>query len=312
MVDMKIAIVGAGAMGSLYGAMISESDHEVWLLDVWKKHIETVNSDGLIIEKGSGQKKYEKLKATTDPSEIGVVDLAIIFVKSTLTADAVRSNKSIFADNTIVLTLQNGVGNIEKIAENINKNNVIAGTTAHGSTILGPGRIRHAGEGKTIIGELDGSESKRVAEIAEIFNASGLQTDISNNVIGLIWDKLVVNVGINALTAITEMSNGELVKCPEIEEILEVAVREAVSIAELKGIQLGSSDPVKHTKDVAIATAANKSSMLQDILNKRKTEIEMINGAVVTEGKALGVNTPVNLVLTNLVKWKQRRVINLT
>lgn len=302
---MKIAIIGAGAMGCLYGAMLSESGNEVWLLDVWEQHIEAVKSSGLIVEKGSEQKRYTYLKATVDPKEIGSVDMAMVFVKSTLTEDAVRNNSCIFTDKTIVLTLQNGLGNIEKIAQTTDKRNIVAGTTAHGSTMLGPGRIRHAGEGKTIIGELDGSDSDRIANIAKVFRASGLETEISHNVIGLIWDKLLVNVGINALTAVTEMKNGDLVKYPEIEEILEGAVKEAVAVAEAKGIKLGYPDPVDHTKAVCRATAANKSSMLQDILNKRKTEIEMINGAIIREGKALGVNTPVNMVLTNLVKWKQ-------
>ena len=302
---MKIAIIGAGAMGCLYGAMLSESDNEVWLLDVWEQHIDAIKKNGLIVEKSSQQKKYANLKATINALEIGSVDMAMIFVKSTLTEDAVRKNSCIFTDKTIALTLQNGLGNIEKISQTVDKKNIIAGTTAHGSTMLGPGKIRHAGEGKTIIGELDGVDSERIKGIAEVFRISGLETEISYNVIGLIWDKLLVNVGINALTAITQMNNGDLVKYPEIEEILEAAVKEAFMVAQVKGIKLGYCDPIAHTKDVCRATAANKSSMLQDVLNKRKTEIDMINGAIVREGKTLGVNTPVNMVLANLVKWKQ-------
>lgn len=301
---MKIVIIGAGAMGCLYGAKLSESDNEVWLLDVWKDHIEEINNNGLIVEKDLEQRIYRNLKATVNPGETGTADIAVIFVKSTLTEEAVIRNRSVISEKTIIITLQNGLGNIEKIALTADKKNIVAGTTAHGAMILGPGKICHAGIGKTVIGELDGFSSVRINNIAELFKSCGFETEISSNVIGLIWDKLIVNTGINALTAITGMYNGELLKCPEIEEILEAAVKEAVLTAEAKEIELSIQDPVQHTKDICRLTAGNKSSMLQDVLNKRKTEIEMINGAIVREAKDIGIHTPVNMVLTNLVKWK--------
>ena len=124
----------------------------------------------------------------------------------------------------------------------------------------------------------------------------------------MLWglDKLLVNVGINALSSITQVENGRLLDYPEIEQLLELAVSEAAKVAEKKGVKLSFADPINHTKDVCKATAANKSSMLQDILKGNKTEIEMINGAIVDEGKAVGIDTPVNLVLTNIVKYIQR------
>jgi 2-dehydropantoate 2-reductase len=302
---MKIVIIGAGAMGCLYGAGLSEAGNEVWLIDIWQKHIEEIKQNGLIVENSSGQRIYRNLKASVDPAEAGAADIAIIFVKSTLTEEALIRNGCMITDSTIVITLQNGLGNIEKIEKTADKRNIIAGTTAHGAMLLGPGKIRHAGTGKTVIGELDGSDSDRINSIAEILRASGFETEISLNVVGLIWDKLLVNVGINALTAITGMTNGELLDYPEIVEILEAAVHEAFLIANLKGIKTSFTDPVEHTKEVCRLTTANKSSMLQDILNERNTEIETINGAIVKEGKALGVETPVNMVLSNLVRWKQ-------
>ncbi|NLY71806.1 MAG: 2-dehydropantoate 2-reductase [Clostridiales bacterium] len=304
---MKIVIIGAGAMGSLYGAKLSTvPTNEVYLLDVWKDHVDAINSNGLLIEQGGEFIKYDKVKASTDAASVGVCDLAIIFVKSTLTSQAVKSNKAVFGPQTIALTLQNGLGNIELISQEVNKENIIAGTTAHGATMLGPGKIRHAGVGKTIIGELDGNSSERIEKLAQNFNEAELETEVSSNVLGLIWDKLLVNVGINALTGITGLHNGELLDYPEIEEILEKAVKEGAEVARKKNIQLGFSDPVAHTKEVCRATAANKSSMLQDLLNRKQTEIDMINGAIVEEGKQLGVDTPVNSVLTNLVKFFQR------
>jgi len=199
------------------------------------------------------------------------------------------------------------LGNIDLIRTEIGDQNVVAGTTAHGATMLGPGKMRHAGSGKTIIGELDGSLSQRIQMIAQVLRDAELETEISGNVLGLVWDKLLVNVGINALTGITGLHNGELLKHPEIEALLEAAVEEAAAVAKAKGIILDDQDPVAHTKQVCTATAVNKSSMLQDVLNHKQTEINMINGAIVREGMALGISTPVNMVLTNLITFIQKQ-----
>jgi 2-dehydropantoate 2-reductase len=306
---MKIVIIGAGAMGCLYGAKLSAfSANEVYLIDVWKDHIDSVNEQGLIMEEGGELICYDKVKGSTDAEQVGVCDLAIVFVKSTLTSMAVKANKAVFGPDTIALTLQNGLGNIDLICAEIGDNNVIAGTTAHGATMLGPGKMRHAGSGKSIIGELDGKSSDRIKRIGTVLNEAGMDTDISSNVLGLVWDKLLVNVGINALTAITKLKNGELLDHPEIEELLEAAVAEANAVAAAKNITLSYENPVDHTKGVCVATAANKSSMLQDILNHKQTEIDMINGAVVREGALIGIETPVNKVLTNLIKFIQKTI----
>lgn len=305
---MKIAVLGAGAMGSLYGAKLSANGkNEVHLIDVWKEHIDAVNSNGLQMEEGDDVLLYENLKGHTSSEETGVCDLVLVFVKSTVTKTAVESNAAVFGPNTVALTLQNGLGNIEQISSVIGAERVIAGTTAHGATMLSPGKIRHAGKGKTIIGELGGHESDRIRKMAAVLEDAGMETVISGNVLGRVWDKLLVNVGINALTGITKLYNGQLLDYPEIEELLEKAVSEGVAVARAKGIRLGFDDPVAHTKDLCRATAANKSSMLQDILNDRQTEIEMMNGAIVREGKALGIETPVNLALTNLITYLSRK-----
>lgn len=305
---MKIAIIGAGAMGCLYGAKLSAvAQTEVVLLDVWKEHVDAINQEGLFMEEDGALLEYHQLKATTDAASVGQVDLAIVFVKSTLTTQAMENNQAVFGPNTVALTLQNGLGNVESIRSKMNEDNVIAGTTAHGATMLAPGKMRHAGTGKTVIGELSGKRSERIQEIASVFAAAGLEIEISHNVLGLIWDKLLVNVGINALTGITGLTNGALLAYPEIEALLEGAVAEAVAVAKAKGILLGFADPIAHAKEVCKATAANKSSMLQDILNHKLTEINMINGAVVREGIAHGVATPVNAVLTNLILFFEKK-----
>ena len=304
----KIGIVGAGAMGSLYGGMLSNiSGCSVFLIDPWEAHVNAIKQRGLTIERtDEPDMTCTNLTAVTDAGKVGICDLAIIFVKSTLTGTAIQSNRAIFGDDTAVLTLQNGLGNIEQIESNLGGRNIIAGTTAQGATLLEPGRIRHAGTGRTVIGELDGCLSERLSALKCLFDSAGADTDLSENVIGLIWDKLLVNVGINALTAITRQKNGNLLEYEEIERVLESAVLEGVAVAHTKGIALGYEDAVAHAKAVCAATAANKSSMLQDILNKRQTEIETINGAIMKEGAALGVETPANAILYRLIKFFER------
>ena len=185
---MKIAIIGAGAMGCLYGAKLSEVPaNDVYLIDVWKEHIDAVNQNGLTMEENGELLQYKNLNGVTDAAAAGPCDLAIVFVKSTLTSAAVKGNKAVFGPETVALTLQNGLGNIDLIREEIGDGNVIAGTTAHGATMLGPGRMRHAGSGMTIIGELDGSRSGRLEKIAQVFRDAGLETELSDNVLGLVW-----------------------------------------------------------------------------------------------------------------------------
>jgi len=306
--NLKIAIIGAGAMGCLYGAKLSSApENRVYLIDVWKEHIDAINSNGLLIEEDGATVKYENLTASTDAAVCGYADLAFVFVKSTLTKQAVQEAVSVFGPGTAAVTLQNGLGNIELISEVVGSETVIAGTTAHGATMLGPGKIRHAGRGMTFIGELDGTATARIEAIRDVLNRSGIDTEISDNALGLVWDKLLVNVGINALTGITKLHNGELLDYPEIVELMELAVNEGKEVAKAKGVKLGFEDPVSHTMDVCRATAKNKASMLQDVLNHKKTEIDMINGAIVREGKLLGIAAPANIALTNMIKFIEKQ-----
>ncbi|MGE5628775.1 MAG: ketopantoate reductase family protein [Solirubrobacterales bacterium] len=303
---MKIAIIGAGAMGSLYGGYISKYNEEVYLVDIWQQHVDEINNNGLsIIEKDESIKVYPK--AVSDSKDIGFADLVIVFVKSYLTDTALEMNKSLLSKDTIVLSLQNGYGNIEKISKYVHIDNVIAGTTAHGAAMVSPGVVKHGGAGETHIGWVNNKNDKRIDEVAEVLNNSGFNTTISQNVMELIWSKLIVNVGINALTALLKVQNGELLNMEETKELMEMAVVEGVNVAEKAGVKFSREDMVNKVKAVALATRENKSSMLQDILNNRKTEIDTINGAIVKEGKKYKVETPVNLVLLNLIKAQEKK-----
>jgi 2-dehydropantoate 2-reductase len=299
---MKIAVVGAGAMGCLFGGSLSDVGNEVYLVDVWQEHVDTINQKGLTINGVSGDRRITSIRATTNASKIGICELVIIFVKAPVTKMAVQTALSVIGAETVVLTLQNGLGNVEAISEVVGADKVIAGVTAHGSTLVSPGVIRHAGEGLTVIGTLSELQSERIEKIRECFRRAGFETEIDDNVMGLIWGKLMANIGINALTAITGLKNGQLLDFPGTEELLEDAVKEAMAVAKAREIMLKEENSVAYVKSVCRKTAENRSSMLQDISRGTPTEINVINGAIVDEGIRLGIDTPVNKVLTLLVR----------
>ena len=199
------------------------------------------------------------------------------------------------------MTLQNGIGNVEAIIKVAGKERVIAGTTAHGATVLGPGHIRHAGSGETVIGELNGQITDRLEKIKTLFESAGIVTQITSDVTGLLWSKLLINVGINPLTGITGLRNGELLDYNETRDIMHRAVDEAKEVVSKKGIQLIYEDHLKKVDSVCQATSQNVSSMLQDLRKRKKTEIDFINGVISKEGNNLGIKTPINQALTNLI-----------
>lgn len=298
---MKIVIVGPGAMGSLFAAYLSKAKEEVWLFDKNKERSDKINEKGISLEGISGAWQA-KVNATTKAEVIGQADLIIICVKSYDTKEASLSIKQLVGPRSLVLTLQNGLGNIEIIDEALGQDKVVGGVTNLGATLLDVGCVRHAGRGETVIGRIDGKIPVELRQIREIFNKIGLETRISRDIKGLLWSKLIINVGINALTAITRLNNGKLIEFEGTRKILREAVLEATRIAKRKRIKLIYDDPLAKVEAVCEATSTNVSSMLQDVLKKKRTEIDFINGVVVRHGQELGIPTPLNSVLLDLVK----------
>ena len=299
---MKIAIVGPGALGCLTAGLLkSKTKEDVWLVDKVSERAKRIARDGIRLEGLSGNIQA-KVSVSADPREVGPCDLVILCVKSYSTEDACRDIKELVSKETFVLTLQNGIGNVQILNDYFGQDSVVAGITNHGATLLGPGHVRHAGKGETIIGTASGKVPRSIKEIAGILSSAGFETKISKDIDSVIWGKLVINVGINALTAITRLKNGMLIEHDGTREILRNAVQEAVKIVKRKRVKLAYDDPIQKVESVCKATAANISSMLQDVLNKKRTEIDFINGAIVRQGKSLGISTPVNGVLTDLVK----------
>ncbi|MCW2277154.1 ketopantoate reductase family protein [Heliophilum fasciatum] len=297
---MRIAVIGAGAMGSLYAGFLTLAGQDVWVIDTKDTLATRLSETGVMIAEGNDSISL-KIQATTCAAEVGPVDLVIILVKAPATKRALASLPPLLADHTVVLSLQNGIGHQELIRNAVGAKRTLVGTTSFGAAVIEPGYIRLSGRGTTLIGELDGTVTPRVTAIAEVFTQAGLHGLVSSDVQQAIWNKLLVNVGINALTALLAVPNGVLLERPELLSLMEKAVQEGQAVALASGV---TTDPqiVERTKEIAFRTGANLSSMYQDIKGRRPTEIEMINGAIVAFGQANGVPTPVNQVLTHLVR----------
>ncbi|MFC1645886.1 ketopantoate reductase family protein [Candidatus Omnitrophota bacterium] len=298
---MNIAIVGPGAIGILFGTMLIKSGKRVQFLDHNKERVEFILKNGILLE--SKDKVYSnKVGITNRASDLTDIDLFLICVKSYDTKKAAGSIKSVLKDKSMVLTLQNGVGNIDIISEILGQEKVIGGVTSQGANVISYGKVRHAGFGETSIGRIDGKTTTYLRDIREALNKAGLKTRISKDIKSLLWSKLIINVGINALTAITRLRNGQLLDYEGTRRISRQAVSEAVKIVKRKRIKLVYDDAIEKTEAVCEATAQNISSMLQDVLRKKKTEIDFINGAIVRQGQSMGILTPVNSLLLDLVK----------
>jgi 2-dehydropantoate 2-reductase len=296
---MQILVVGAGAMGCLFAARLKKAGFQVTLFEKVRDWAQKINDHGITVEGVTGQYRVKVPTLSGDLPE--QPDLVLICVKSNDTRAASETIKPWLKPDTVILSLQNGLGNMEILEQVFGKERVRGAVTAEGATVLGPGRIRHAGQGETAIGPA-GDPKSGVETIVSTLRQAGFQTKAVDDVIQLIWGKLIINVGINALAAITRLKNGRLPKLTGTRMIMEQAVNEAVAVAYAKNIALPYEDPIGRVMEVCDATSDNVASMLQDILNQETTEVDFINGAIIQEGAVLGIATPVNVILTALVQ----------
>jgi len=298
---LKVLVVGPGAMGSLFAGMLALGGHEVWLMGRRMEVVDHIRRQGVTILRGEGRENVP-VSATTDARDVGPVDLVMVCVKAYDTERACVDALPAVGSSTTLLTLQNGLGNVETIASVVGRERVLAGVTSHGATLLGPGLVRHAGAGETAIGELDGAETERVWGVADALRQAGIQVEISPRVDSLIWGKLVVNAAINPITALLKVPNGGLLASEDARELMAAVALEAAGVARARGIPLPYADPVGRVEAVCRQTAPNRSSMLQDVDRGIRTEIDFIDGALAREGERLGVPTPLCWALTHLVR----------
>lgn len=306
-------------MGSLLGFYLSAAA-DVWLLDSWQAQVDAINATGLRREL-DGIVELRHPRAASDPAAIGACDVVLVLVKAhqthwaaeqarrllkpaagqteQATREQADADRPLCSPGTLVVTLQNGVGNREALASVLGSARVGQGVTALGATLLAPGQVRHAGQGATVFARAP--DPAAMAALAALFNACGLPAELSDDLDALVWSKVVVNAGINALTALLRVPNRALATVPQARALLEQAVAEAAAVAQAHGVALQTDEAQARVLAVAEATGANRSSMLQDVLRGSPSEIATINGAVVREGQRLGIPTPVNALLTALV-----------
>ncbi len=301
---MKIAILGAGAMGSLYGGPLSQNN-DVWFIDVWKEHVDKINKEGLKIKFEENIVVYNP-KAASSSQGIGKADLVIIFVKSTNTEEALKNNNELFGEDTIVLTLQNGYGNDNDILPYVKKENLVIGTSACGATVLGPGYVLQAGIGVTTIGVLDGVSLKKAKILANVLDSAGFECLVTENIMETVWSKLLVNIGLNGVLAMLDMRNGFMAESRAAYDIALELLKEAALVASAEGYDFDYNQIAKkYYIDGAKVVGKNICSMLQDVRKKRKTEVERINGVVVDLGKKHGISTPYNELIVKFINAKE-------
>jgi len=301
---MKIAVVGPGGMGCLFAGMLNQGGHDVWLVDRRPDRARLLDRRGVWISGVSGEYR-SPVRATTQPRDVGRADLVLISVKSYDTAGAAATAGPLVAAETTVLTLQNGLGNLEILQQQLGADRVIAGVTSQAATLIAPGQVHHAGIGVTILGEPNGALSERLSAISGALSESRIQVELTTQLSSVLWGKLAVNAGINAIATLAQVRNGGIMESASLRQMLRWAVAEVEQVARAKGIRLPYPDMARHAEEICQRTANNLNSMLQDYYRQRRTEVEAINGMVVREGAAVGVPTPVNQALAVLVRGLQ-------
>ncbi len=299
---MKIAVLGPGALGCLLAAFLFEAGEDVFLVDYRPERVALLRHRGIRLQTLDGRCRVIPVPIGL-PYEAGPRDLTIMAVKAHQTRAAALDLLLLMSRGGLALTLQNGLGNLEEMAREVGPERLLAGVGFLGVTREDEGRIIHAGAGPLLIGVPSGSgvAPAAVVAVAEVFRRAGLQCEIKSNIVAVLWEKLVINVAINPLTALLRVPNGALPDLPEAWELALSAAREATAVAAAAGVTL-TEDAETRVRQVCTATAANRSSMLQDVLAGRPTEIEALNAQVAARGAALGLPTPVNTFLTQLLR----------
>jgi 2-dehydropantoate 2-reductase len=295
---MDIVILGAGAIGSLFGALLSKNNKV--LLVGRTPHITTIRNHGLKIT-GKTQMHVKIPAVDSIEKSDASPDLLMVTVKSYDTETALREAQSIMHNHTIVLSLQNGLDNIDKIEKVVDRNHILGGVTTHGAFLSKPGVIEHTGKGQTIVGELSGQKTERLTRIVATFTEAGIETGCSTDLMKEMWIKAIINSSINPLTTLLSCTNGYLVENPVLEKMVERVCKESTAVAKAHGITLSYQSMVRRTKEVIHATADNYSSMLQSIQRGKKTEIDSINGIIVKLGKKQGIDVALNEILLYLI-----------
>lgn len=303
--NLNIVIFGVGAMASLFGGMLSANTNaNIFLFGHWPEQIAKLGANGLALTKLDGSKATISLKATSQIGDLPACDVALILVKAYQTEGIAALINGALHKDGFVVTLQNGLGNVEILAEHFPAERILLGVTSQAVLMEEAGHVRHTGDGATVIATNAALEA-RAGELAGVFCSAGLRAEVSTRAESIAWGKLAVNAAVNPLTALLEIRNGQLSANATWQRAVRVTATEVQDVADAIGVELYDRNLADRAIEVCRMTAENRSSMLQDILRGTQTEIDAICGSVVKAGRNAGVATPLNKFLLDRVKAKE-------
>ncbi len=296
---MRIAVIGAGAMGSIYGGRLSQKN-EVFLVDTNSAVIETVKQNGLTLEENGRDNKYSP-KALTSTEGLEPVDLIILFVKALYSRSALESNKHLISEHTYLMTLQNGSGHEDILSEFAPVERIIIGTTEDNGAVLEPGHVRHGGKGNTNVGMLVDDTQKFLPKLKDAFDSCGFNVRIHENIQQLIWNKLFVNVAFSAVTGLLKCEMGFIAKCDYAMNLSKKLLHEAVTVAHALGLEADEDTLLEEIKSVSDNSPNGVTSICADLRAGRRTEVDTISGSVVRAARKCNVDVPCHEFIVNAI-----------
>lgn len=299
---MRIAVVGAGSMGSVYAGLLASAGNDVWAVDPWVAHVDAIRARGLRVEGASGD-RVARISATTDAADVGPVDLIVIATKAMDVRAAAEMARTLLGRETLVLPIQNGLGSVDVAAEVLGVERVVVGVAGgFGASVVGPGHVHHHGMELVRLGEPGGPVSERVERIAEVWRAAGFSVRTDDDVDALVWEKLICNVCFSGTCTLLEGTIGEVLDDDDAWSVARTCAVEAYEVAVAFGVALGIDDPVAHVAAFGERIRDARPSMLLDRLAGRRCEIDAINGAIPPRAAVLGLQAPANETVTALVR----------
>jgi 2-dehydropantoate 2-reductase len=306
---MKIAIVGTGAMGSVYAGLLSSAGHEVWAIDAWREHVEAMRIKGLRLEGISGDRTV-RVNATTEAKDAGPCDLVILATKAMHVEKAAQAIKaSLLKAETPVLSIQNGLGGPDTAASVLGRERVMVGVVGgFGASMRGPGHAHHNGMELVRLGEFGGPITPRLRMVEDVWKSGGFKVKVFDDIDQLVWEKLLCNCAYSGPCAIADCTVGEVMADADLSAVSAACASEAFAVARKKGIRLGFEDPVAYVRDFGSKIPNARPSVLLDLMLKKKSEIDVINGSIPRVGAQVSMTAPVNETLTRLVRAKERKL----
>lgn len=304
---MRLGVIGAGAMGTTLAAEAAAAGHDVVVVDVAPALLEAITRNGVIVDQRPNGQLVQHVVAVSDPADVEPVDIAVVFVKAHHTSAAAATAAKLIGEQGVVATLQNGWGNADVLAKTIPGSRLLIGVTYHSCTAVGPGHALHAGRGATTIGpyEQDG-DLESASGLRDLLQSAGWDADVTSRVRTAIWRKLILNSATLPTSALTGLCAGEVAKPSELLDLVDQLARETTLVAQALGHDIDVDERIAAIHQVLTSGGKGKASMLQDVENRRKTEIETVNAAVVAQADGLGVSVPFNRAMVALVHGVER------